>query len=150
MGDITANFSMEEFLVSNTAEREGIENVPTPEHEERIRTRLAPALQTIRDELKRSITILSAYRCPELSALVGGTSTSAHPQGFAADVVAAGLSAKGLAEWIAARPHLMALIDQLILETSRGVVHIGVGPKLRHEVLTQAKGAGTPLQSGIH
>lgn len=146
---LTANFFLDEFLVSETAEELGIANTPTPEHERRLRTVTAPGLQQIRERLNRAIFIFSAYRNPDVNAAVGGTTTSDHPNAWAVDIRAAGLSAKALAQWIADQPDIMSRIDQLILETGRGVVHVSFAPRRRGQVLTQAGKAGSAIVKGI-
>lgn len=149
MGDLTANFSMDEFLVSETAERHGISNEPTAKHRTNIATYTAPVLQRIRDRVARAVFITSGYRNPQVNRLVGGVENSAHAQGLAADIRAAGLTAKQLATIIAGDARIMADIDQLILETGRGVVHVSADPRRRRQVLTQAGGPGSPVTVGI-
>lgn len=146
---LTANFTLEEFLVSDKARALGIANTPTPEHERRLREVTAPGFQRIRDRLGRAITIHSGYRNPAVNTAVGGTATSAHPQGWAGDITVHGMTARALAAWISAQPDIMARVDQLIFEPSRGVVHVSFDPRARGQVLTQAGGPGTPLQTGI-
>lgn len=153
MGDLTKNFSLAEFLVSSTADARGIANTPTDEHLRRIHEVLAPGLQEIRDELGVSVLITSAYRNPVVNRLVGGVANSAHPQAYAGDIRAAGLSSYALAKRIEAmmRPggRLHGKVDQLILETSRRVVHVSFAPRRRGQLLTQRGGAGTPFEAGI-
>jgi len=48
--------------------------------------KLASQLQFLRDYTGRPITINSAYRCPEHNAKVGGSKTSQHLLGKAADI----------------------------------------------------------------
>lgn len=153
MGDLTLNFSLDEFLVSSTAEKHGIANTPTPEHLKRLRSVTAPGMQIIRTLVGRSITITSAYRNPRINALVGGTATSAHPMAYAVDSRAAGLSALAYARLIEAamKPGgpLHGRIDQLILETSRRIVHVSFDPRARGQVKTQRGGPGTPFEQGL-
>mgnify|MGYP001193150334 FL=1 len=146
---LTANFFLDELLVSETAERLGVSNAPTPAHERNLREILAPGLQMIRDGLGRAIVVTSAYRNPRVNAEVGGTRTSAHPMGYAADIRAAGLTARQLAAWIADQPAIMRRVDQLILETGRNVVHVSFDPRARGQVLTQAGGPGSPITPGL-
>lgn len=149
MGDLSKNFSLDEFTCSAKAEELGIQNTPTPEHLANIKHKLVPFCQDLRDKLGRSVHVMSGYRNPDVNRAVGGVPNSAHALGFAADLVASGMTAKALAKFIAADRSLMAQVDQVILETSRGVVHVGTGPKRRQDVLTQAGPAGTPFQDGI-
>lgn len=146
---LTANFFLDEFLVSDKARELGIANTPTPEHERRLREVTAPGFQMIRDALGRVITLHSGYRNPAVNAAVGGTATSDHPQAWCGDITAHGMTARALAAWIAAQPDIMARVDQLILEPSRGVVHVSFNPRARRQVLTQPGGPGTPLKKGI-
>lgn len=154
MVKLTRNFSLEEFLVSSTADARGIANTPTEEHERRIREILAPGLQVIRDELGVAITITSAYRNAKVNKLVGGVPKSDHTEAWAADIRAAGYSAYGLAKRIAEMMEpggvLAGKVDQLILETSRRIVHVSFAPRCRCQLLTQAGGPGTPFKAGLH
>ncbi len=146
---LTANFWLEEFLVSDKAEQLRIANTPTPEHERRLREVTAPGFQMIRDGLGRSIHIHSGYRNPAVNKAVGGTPTSDHPQAWAGDISAAGMTARALALWISGQAAIMARVDQLILETSRGVVHVSFNPRARGQVLTQPGGPGSRIMAGI-
>lgn len=153
MGDLTANFSLDEFLVSERASRMGIANTPDAEHLKRIRTVVAPGMQIIRDAVARSIVITSGYRNPTVNRLVGGVPNSDHAQAWAVDSRAAGISAYTYACLIAAlmKPggKLFNRVDQLILESSRNIVHVSFAPQLRGQILTQRKGPGTPVEKGL-
>jgi len=54
--------------------------------------KLAGQLQILRDYLDRPITINSAYRSPKHNAKVGGSKTSQHLLGKAADITVKGLT----------------------------------------------------------
>ena len=153
MGDLTKNFSLKEFLVSNTADQLGISNDPTDEHLKRIREVTAPSLQAIREFVGCGVNITSAYRSPKINKAVRGVANSDHPQAWAVDCTAAALSAFGFAKLIEKEMKpggaFAGMIDQLIYEASRGIVHISFAPRKRHMVLTQRLGAGTPFDSGI-
>lgn len=153
MGDLTANFSLDEFLISSKAVELGIANLPTPAHLMNIKTVTAPGMQMVRDLVARALVITSGYRNPAINRAVGGVENSDHAEGFAVDCRAAGLSALGLALLIAAlmKPGqaLHGKVDQLILETSRGIVHISFAPRRRGQILTQRGGPGTPFEQGI-
>ena len=158
MGDLTANFSLDEFLVSDTAARLGISNHPTAEAEARIRNVTAPGMQIVRDVVGRSIVMTNAYRNPEVNRLVGGVPTSAHPKGFATDCRAAGMSPFSYAciirDGMKPGAPLHGKIDQLILESGRSIVHISFDPRRgaggpRGQVLTQKNGPGTPCLPGL-
>lgn len=150
---LTKNFSMDEFCVSSTADARGISNKPTEEHKKRIVEVLAPGMQLVRDIFGRAVVMTSAYRNPTVNKLVGGVPNSDHAQAFAADFRVAGLSsyqvATRLAEEIKPGGKLHGKVDQLILETSRSIVHISFAPRKRGQLLTQRRGPGTPFEQGI-
>ncbi len=131
---MSQHFSIGELCVSDTAVKHGIANTPTPEHLHNIETYLMPGLEHVRTILDdRTIRIFSGYRNPKVNKLVKGTPTSAHPQGLAADLRAAGISAEQAAFAIArAMKRKEIEIDQLILESSRGVVHVSFDPRTGH------------------
>lgn len=149
MGDLTKDFSLDEFLVSDEAGRRNIFNIPLPEHLTNIQTLLAPFCQAVRDKVRRPVLVMSGYRCPQLNAAVGGVPNSSHGLGLAADLATAGMTARGLAHFIVGDTALMVSVDQIILETSRNVVHVGVGGTRRGQVLTQPLGPGTAFHPGI-
>jgi zinc D-Ala-D-Ala carboxypeptidase len=153
MGDLTKNFSLNEFLVSSKADELGIKNTPTEEHLTRLRTVTAPSIQKIRDLADCSIVITSAYRNPAVNKAVRGVPNSDHPQAWAVDCHAAGMSVLGFARFVrdAMQPGkpLHGMIDQLIYESGRGIVHISFAPRRRAMVLTQRGGPGSPFETGI-
>lgn len=59
---------------------------------------LSRLLQVLRQECKKPVTITSGYRCPEHNKLVGGSATSYHVKGMAADIQVAGVPPKQLAQ----------------------------------------------------
>ena len=149
---LTKNFRLDEFLVSSTADRHGIANTPTAEHLRRIEEITAPGMQLIRDILWRAVVITSAYRNAQVNKLVGGVPKSAHTEAYAVDFRVAGLSPFVVAQTLAREMKsgkLRGKVDQLILETSRNIVHVSFDPRCRGELLTQKGGAGTPFLKGI-
>lgn len=86
---ITKNFTLEELYVSPTANRKGINNYP-PENVKKQLVDLAALLQKIRDKYGYPIHVNSGYRCVSLNNAVGGSKTSQHLSGQAADIVATG------------------------------------------------------------
>ena len=85
---LSKNFTLEEFIASNTAKRNGIDNGAhvTPQIEKSLANLAINALQPVRDKLGFAMTITSGFRCAKLNALVGGSKTSQHPKGEAADI----------------------------------------------------------------
>ena len=94
---VTRNFALSEFVVSDTATRLGIDNMPTVQIEATLRNVLIPAMQQIRDLLGQPVIIKSGYRCANLNAAVRGAPGSQHCTGHAADFVA---PAFGMLTWM--------------------------------------------------
>lgn len=115
---LTKNFHLDEFLVSQTAARNGISMDPPLEVEDNLRQLCVDILQPLRDVTDRPIFISSGYRPPQLNVLVGGSTTSAHMSGEAADFTVSGQSPLESARIIR---DMKLPYDQLILEFGRWV-----------------------------
>ena len=126
------SFTISESIASDTARVKGIDNSPTTE----VRANLVALIETLLDPLREAwkspIRVTSGYRCGVLNRAVGGSSTSAHLYGCAADIVP--INGK-IAEFKAfcrgyfgSRRHLY---DQVILEDNGKSewVHIGLKTK---------------------
>ena len=79
-------FTMGELCASDTAKKKGIDNTPTDKIINNLNTLINNVLDPIREKLGRSISVSSGYRCPELNKAVGGSKTSDHMDGNAADI----------------------------------------------------------------
>ena len=108
---LSKNFTMAEFIKSDTATKLGIDNTPEGEHLENAKALFENVVQKVRDHFGPTV-LNSGYRSPELNAAVGGSATSQHCKGEAADIEVPGVPNADLAEWI--RDNLD--FDQLILE----------------------------------
>ena len=109
---LTANFSLNELTKSQTAERKGIDNTPSAEHQENLKSLCTAILQPVRDHFSKVVSVSSGYRSPELCTAIGSKITSQHAKGQAADFEIFGVSNKELADYIDSELHY----DQLILE----------------------------------
>ena len=109
---LSENFSLVELTKSQTAERKGIDNTPSTEHQENLKSLCTSILQPVRDHFSRVVSVSSGYRSEELCLAIGSKITSQHAKGQAADFEIYGLSNQELANWI--RENLD--YDQLILE----------------------------------
>ena len=110
--NLTTNFSLLELTKSQTAERKGIDNTPSPAHQESLKLLCTHILQPVRDHFERVVSVSSGYRSPELCTAIGSKITSQHAKGEACDFEIFGVSNKELADWI----HFNLNYDQLILE----------------------------------
>ena len=82
---LTAHFDLSEFTRSESAKREGLDNTPTAEHLENLKTLCEKVLEPIRLRFG-SINISSGYRGKMLNHFIGGSVNSDHCVGRAADI----------------------------------------------------------------
>ncbi len=97
---LSANFSLSEMVKSETALRHGLDNTPGEQEIENLRLLCENVLQPIRDAYGVPVKVNSGFRHPEVNAAVGGSKTSDHCQGQAADIEIPGVANADLAEWI--------------------------------------------------
>ena len=109
---LSENFSLSELTKSQTAERKGIDNTPSAEHQDNLKSLCTAILQPVRDHFSQVVSVSSGYRSPTLCVALGSRSTSQHAKGEAADFEIFGVSNKELADWINENLDY----DQLILE----------------------------------
>ena len=109
---LSKNFNLVELTKSQTAERKGIANDPSPDHQENLRLLCERVLQPVRDHFNHVVTITSGYRNEILSNKIGSSSKSQHCKGEAADFEIFGTPNNEVSDWI--KENLM--FDQLILE----------------------------------
>lgn len=87
MGTISKNFSYHEFEASAKAKEKRINNTITSfDVRDALKSLVINLLQPLRDWANAAVNVSSGYRCPELNEEIGGSSTSQHPKGEAADV----------------------------------------------------------------
>jgi hypothetical protein len=144
---LSKNFQLKEFLISQTASRQGIKEQwdPTETVIENLEKLAKVALQPIRDQFG-VITITSGYRCLRLNRAIGSGDGSDHIRGYAADFVSPNHSELTMAKWIQKNINY----DQLILEfgslRSPSWLHLSVNPRMRNQILHIGRG-GTKFLS---
>jgi hypothetical protein len=150
---MTKNFSYLEMIKSSTADRMGVSNAPTTEHVINLVNLCNFILQPVREEFG-PIRINSGYRSPTLNSKVGGSKTSQHCNGEAADFESSRISNPDLAAWIAKNLDF----DQLILEfydgknPNSGWIHCSYKKdgSNRHNTLTALRvGGKTQYKKGL-
>ena len=138
---LTNNFSLGEFLISQTAARHGIDMTPPRYVIDNLKSLCVTCLQPIRDAAESPIIVTSGYRPPELNKKIGGSKTSAHRFGRAVDFTVIGLTPYETCQLILT---LDLVYDQLIHEFGRWV-HLGIAEDMpRHQNLTAIRD-----QSGV-
>lgn len=142
---LTENFSLVEMVKSETALRQGLDNTPGDVEINNIKMLAEQVLQPVRNQYKRGVKVNSGFRHPNVNAAVGGSRTSDHCKGMAADIEIPGVANAELAEWI--KDNLE--FTQLILEfytpgiPDSGWVHVSYDPaNLKKQVMTAMKENG--------
>lgn len=133
---LAKNFQLSEFLVSQTAERLRLDNTPNSQTIANLRLLCEKILQPIRDNFNKPVVITSGYRSPSVNRAIGGSKSSQHMTGQAADFTIPGIDNYNLAKWIENSLNY----DQLILEFytggNTGWVHVGYSTRHLNQELT--------------
>lgn len=111
---LTPHFTLRELTRSEYAARHGLDNTPPAEIIPKLQ-HVAEGLERIRALIEAPISVQSGYRAPKVNAGVGGSNTSQHMKGEAADINAVGYSPRKLAELIR-KAQAVVQFDQLLLE----------------------------------
>ena len=141
---LSQNFTIQEYIKSQTALRQGIDNTPTEEHMGNATALFRNVVQKVRDQF--GVTVInSGYRGEALNKAVGGSSKSQHCKGEAVDIECPGTPNYDVAKWIEDNLDF----DQLILEfytpgiPDSGWVHVSYKSEgNRKSVLTAMKEDG--------
>jgi hypothetical protein len=83
---LSKNLTLSEVTKSDTAIKNGINNLPTQEHYENLVAIANKIFQPIREHFGKPIAVTSGYRSLALNKKVGGSKTSAHCFGQALDL----------------------------------------------------------------
>tara|TARA_R110002012_G_scaffold49859_1_gene129091 strand:+ start:20685 stop:21167 length:483 start_codon:yes stop_codon:yes gene_type:complete len=133
---LSDNFTMAELVRSRTAKRKGISNWPPAATQLALAELALNILQPVRNHFGKPVVVTSGYRSPRLNRAIGGSGTSQHCLGQAADFTVAGVSNLVVANWI----DLNLPFDQLIYEFGEdGWLHCSYGPRDRRQTLSAVK-----------
>jgi zinc D-Ala-D-Ala carboxypeptidase len=142
---LTSNFSLAELVKSETALRHDMDNTPGGTEIENLKQLCEQVLQPVRNHFQTGVKVNSGFRHPEVNAKVGGSKTSDHCKGQAADIEIPGIPNADLAIWIMDNLQY----TQLILEfytpgiPDSGWVHVSYDPaNLKKQNLTAVKKDG--------
>lgn len=125
------NFTLDEFVKTAT----GFENIPDANAVANLRELVSKILQPLRTALAKPVVITSGYRSAPVNLAVGGSSTSQHLTGQAADFYVSGMTN---AEIISSIRNLNLPYDQLIDEQLNGKkwIHVSYKPFGRKQWMT--------------
>ena len=141
---LSKNFSIDELTRSYEAERKGLDNTPSAKTIQNLILLARNILQPIRDSLG-AVVIKSGYRSPLVNKAVGGSDTSDHLYGLAADIEVPGVSNYQLATWCKNNLEFKQLILEFYTEGNpySGWVHISNGNK--QQILTAVRENGKTI-----
>ena len=142
---LTENFSLAEMIKSDTALRLDMENEPDDDHISNMQALAENVLQKVRDHYGKGVKVNSGFRHPDVNAKVGGSKTSDHCKGMAADIEIPGVANADLAEWIVDNCEFRQVILEFYTPgiPDSGWVHVSYNPDdNKKQVLTAMKENG--------
>ena len=127
---------------SDRATKAGIVNEPSIQEVKNLTALIEKVLDPLREAYGKPIIVTSGYRCEKLNKLVGGSASSQHKKGEAADI-------KTIEDTPEENKKLFDLIvklglpfDQLINEYNYDWVHVSFGARHRRQKLKAVKKNG--------
>ncbi len=115
-------FTIAELCRSEKADRLGIDNRCKKEHVANMTALVDNVLDPLREAYGKPIVVSSGFRCPALNKAVGGSATSDHMNGMAADITVG--SPKENRRLFNLIQELGLPFDQLIDEKNFSWVHV--------------------------
>lgn len=79
-------FTINELIKSDSAVQHGISNIPNAQTKQNLENLVKFVLDPLREAYGKPIIVTSGYRCSKLNQLLGGSKTSQHCTGQAADI----------------------------------------------------------------
>ena len=143
--NLTKNFTLSEMVKSETALRHGMDNTPGEAEIENLKRLAEKVLQPVRDHYGKGVKVNSGFRAPEVNAKVGGSRTSDHCKGQAADIEIPGVPNAEVATWIKENLDFTQVILEFYTKgvPDSGWVHVSYDPSnLKKQALTAVKQDG--------
>lgn len=146
---LSKNFNLNELTRSQTAIRRSIDNTPSLTVIDNLQVLVDKVLQPIRDE-HGPVLITSGYRSVGVNEVIGGSNTSHHTRGMAADFTVSGKANKAMCEWIRDNLKFTQLIWEFPTKENpeAGWIHVAYDKDaLRSQVLTATRQQGKTVYS---
>ncbi|WP_370180233.1 D-Ala-D-Ala carboxypeptidase family metallohydrolase [Alteriqipengyuania sp.] len=129
--NLSAHFTLDEMTRSQSAQRKGIRNEPGPDEVRALKLLCDKVLEPVREHFGEPVIVSSGYRSPRLNRAIGGSGSSQHCKGEAADFTVRGQSNLAVCRWMEANLNY----DQLIYEFGEdGWIHVSFS---RHRMRNQ-------------
>lgn len=132
MGErLTANFTLDEL----TRTRFALDNTPSPQVVENLRTLCEKVLQPLRDAVG-PVNVTSGYRSKLVNEAVHGARNSDHLYGYAADLQSPDGDHRKIYDWLKNNAMFSQLIYEFGNDKQPQWVHVSYNPKdLKREIL---------------
>jgi uncharacterized protein YcbK (DUF882 family) len=133
------------MVKSDTALRHDMDNTPGEAEIENLKRLCEQVLQPVREHFKTGVKVNSGFRHPDVNAKVGGSKTSDHCKGQAADIEIPGIPNADLAKWITENLDFTQVILEFYTQgvPDSGWVHVSYDPQnLKKQSLTAVKKDG--------
>lgn len=128
-------FKLEEFIKSDTAIRNKLDNIPGIQEKENIKALVENILDPLRETYGKPIIITSGFRSKALNTAMNGSKTSQHMTGQAADIRSVEDTAQENKKIFDLIQKLNLPYDQLIDEYNYNWVHVSYSPRNRRQIL---------------
>jgi uncharacterized protein YcbK (DUF882 family) len=122
-----------------------MDNTPGEKEIENLKRLAEKVLQPVREHYQRGVKVNSGFRHPDVNAKVGGSKTSDHCKGQAADIEIPGIPNADLAKWITENLDFTQVILEFYTQgvPDSGWVHVSYDPQnLKKQSLTAVKKDG--------
>lgn len=135
-------FSFSEFFKSDVAEKHQVKNIPDDAQLSQVLGNIKALVLNVLDPLRARtgspIIITSGYRSQRVNELVGGSKTSQHLLGKAADIHVQGYTPQQM-DMVYRTIQMFYDFDQLIFYPSKNIIHVSWnGDKNRQESWVKA------------
>jgi hypothetical protein len=138
--NLSKNFPLEEMIHSQDAVRAGLKNFPNAAQIESLTALCVNVLEPLRERVKKPIIVSSGFRSVTINRRIGGSKTSQHTKGEAADFRINGMTTSDIVKLIIK----MGLPFDQVIEEFGSWVHVShkkVGPQ-RGQALRARRIAG--------
>lgn len=129
--NLSPHFTLAELTISQEATRSGLSNTPNALQTEALALLCTNILEPLRARVRKPIIVSSGFRSVSVNRRIGGSSTSQHTKGQAADFTIPGMT---VSEVVSLILKMGFPVDQLINE-GNAWVHVSYSDKHRRQVL---------------
>lgn len=139
------SFTLAELCRSRTAEHLHLDNTPNADEIARLEYLARTVLQPLRDHFEQPIVVTSGFRSESVNNAVGGSPTSFHRLGAAADIRFERSSGSSLIELFTYVYKSLPFTELIAEELPAGWIHVAVVKGRESEKQTKYKHAGAQV-----